>query len=81
MMEAARTSERLVNFYQTTRCYNPEDSHLYALSGIRTHDPSNQPGKTHASGRAATVTGNNILGCDNLKERFLSFPRAVYNQP
>jgi hypothetical protein len=29
MMEAARTSETLVNFYQTTRRYNPEDSHLY----------------------------------------------------
>jgi hypothetical protein len=28
MMEAARTSETLVNFYQTTRHYNPEDSHL-----------------------------------------------------
>jgi hypothetical protein len=29
MMGAARTSETLVNFYQTTRCYNPEDSHLH----------------------------------------------------
>jgi hypothetical protein len=28
MMEAARTSETLVNFYQTRRRYNPEDSHL-----------------------------------------------------
>jgi hypothetical protein len=28
LMEAARTSQMLVNFYQTTRCYNPEDSHL-----------------------------------------------------
>jgi hypothetical protein len=28
MMEAARTSEMLVNFYQSTRRYNPEDSHL-----------------------------------------------------
>jgi hypothetical protein len=27
-MEAARTSETLVNFYQTTRRYNPKDSHL-----------------------------------------------------
>jgi pullulanase/glycogen debranching enzyme len=27
-MEAARTSETLVNFDQTTRSYNPEDSHL-----------------------------------------------------
>jgi hypothetical protein len=29
MMEAARTSETLVNFYQTTWRYNPEDTHLY----------------------------------------------------
>jgi hypothetical protein len=28
MMEAASTFETLVNFYQTTWCYNPEDSHL-----------------------------------------------------
>jgi hypothetical protein len=27
--------------------------------GIRTHDPSNQPAKTHASDRTATVTGVN----------------------
>jgi hypothetical protein len=27
--EAAGTSETLVNFYQTTRRYNPEDSHLH----------------------------------------------------
>jgi hypothetical protein len=30
MIEAARSSETLVNFYQTTRRYNPEDSHLRA---------------------------------------------------
>jgi hypothetical protein len=35
MMEAAKTSETLVNFYQTTRRYNPEDSHL------RTHRREN----------------------------------------
>jgi hypothetical protein len=29
MMEAAATSETSVNFYQTTSCYNPEDSHLH----------------------------------------------------
>jgi hypothetical protein len=28
MMEAARSSKTLVNFCQTTGCYNPEDSHL-----------------------------------------------------
>jgi hypothetical protein len=31
MIEAAKTSETLVNFYQTTRRYNPEDSHLLFL--------------------------------------------------
>jgi hypothetical protein len=35
MMEAARTSDTLVNFYQTTRRYNSEDSHL------RTHRREN----------------------------------------
>jgi hypothetical protein len=35
MMEAARTSETLVNFYQIIRRYNPEDSHL------RTHRREN----------------------------------------
>jgi hypothetical protein len=35
MMEVARASETLVNFYQTTRRYNPEDSHL------RTHRHEN----------------------------------------
>jgi hypothetical protein len=34
-MEAARTSETLINFYQATRRYNPEDSHL------RTHRRDN----------------------------------------
>jgi hypothetical protein len=28
VLAAARTSETLVNFYQTTRCCNPEDSNL-----------------------------------------------------
>jgi hypothetical protein len=29
MMERASTSETFVNFYQTTRRYNPEDGHLH----------------------------------------------------
>jgi hypothetical protein len=31
-------------------------TNIHALNGIRTHDPSNQPAKTHASDRTATVT-------------------------
>jgi hypothetical protein len=33
MMEAARTSETSVNFYQTTRRYNPEYTH-HQIFGI-----------------------------------------------
>jgi hypothetical protein len=32
-------------------------TNIHALSGIRTHNPSNQPANTHASDRTATVTG------------------------
>jgi hypothetical protein len=32
MMEAASTSETLVNFYQTTRHNNPEASHLKTIA-------------------------------------------------
>jgi hypothetical protein len=35
MMEAANTSETSVNFYQTTRRNNPEDSH-FILAAERT---------------------------------------------
>jgi hypothetical protein len=35
MMEAAKTSETMVNFYQTTRRYNPEDS-VFVLTAVRT---------------------------------------------
>jgi hypothetical protein len=36
-------------------------TNIHALSGIRTHDPSNQPAKIHASGRTTTVTGSSDL--------------------
>jgi hypothetical protein len=45
LMEAERTSETLVNFYQTTWCYNPEDSHLC----------------THCHENLMLVTSNNNL--------------------
>jgi hypothetical protein len=38
MMEAASTYETLVNFYQTTQCYNPEASHLHLCSSKTCHN-------------------------------------------
>jgi hypothetical protein len=34
MMEAVQASETLVNSYQSTRRYNPEDSHLRTLNEV-----------------------------------------------
>jgi hypothetical protein len=42
MMEASRTSETLVNFYQTTRCYKPEDSHLLGISSLAEQPSASQ---------------------------------------
>jgi hypothetical protein len=49
MMEAAWSSETLLNFYQTTRRYNPEDSHL------RTHHLENLKFYLISSLRAVSV--------------------------
>jgi hypothetical protein len=42
MMEATSTSETSVNFYQTTRRYNPEDSHLHTRrrENLKSHSVS-----------------------------------------
>jgi hypothetical protein len=42
--------------HRTTQHRNTRKN-IHALSGIRTHDYSNQPAKTHASDRTAAVTG------------------------
>jgi hypothetical protein len=36
-------------------------TNIHALSEIRTHDPSNQPDKTYASDRTATVTVSTVF--------------------
>jgi hypothetical protein len=68
MMEAARTSETLVNFYQTTRCYNPEDSNLHTtalfVNGI-------------AEPRTNTTlwnTGKNVRNWPQVKEMLFIIP-------
>jgi hypothetical protein len=54
-MEAARTSETLVNVYQTTQHYNPEDSHL------RTHRRENI--KSYLYKMFEFAMKNNIVLC------------------
>jgi hypothetical protein len=45
MTEATSTSETSVNFYQTTRRNNPEDSHLHTrrLENMKSHSVSRSP--------------------------------------
>jgi hypothetical protein len=56
MMDAARTSETLVNFYQTKRRYNPEDSHL------RTHCRENLT--SYLCPFYLSLVDCGLLGCD-----------------
>jgi RNase adaptor protein for sRNA GlmZ degradation len=60
MMEAARTSETLVNFYQTTRRYNPEDSHLQVKEKILKHTKEYKPLSSSAVLAKFTHYGSNI---------------------
>jgi hypothetical protein len=53
MMEAADTSEASVDFYQTTRRYNPKDSHLHTRRGEVSSPAGLQPG-THVPYTAET---------------------------
>jgi hypothetical protein len=46
-------------------------TNIHALSGIRTHDPSNQPAKTHASDCTATVTGKTKYHSPTIYIKFL----------
>jgi hypothetical protein len=54
MVEAASTSETSVKFYQTTRRYNPEDSHL----------------RTHRRENLKSNLGNNHSPFHNIGELF-----------
>jgi hypothetical protein len=48
-------------------------TNIHALSGIRTHDPSNQPAKTQASDRTATVTGKTLFMIRKYSSSFVVF--------
>jgi hypothetical protein len=41
MMETERPFETMVNFYQTTRRYNPEDSQLHTEGDLSAKNQSN----------------------------------------
>jgi hypothetical protein len=59
MMEAARTSETLINFYQTTLRYNPKDSHLH------THCRENHKSLLITSAEGSLVAGAPIHRSSN----------------
>jgi hypothetical protein len=57
-------SEHHTRRRENLKSHNTEtNTNIYASSGIRTHDPSNQAAKTYSLHRAANGTGLN--GCRN----------------
>jgi hypothetical protein len=62
MMEAASTSETSVNFYQTTRRNNPEDSHLHSTGMSGQHFPRN--GSAMKYQRSWLLPGLNSTPCE-----------------
>jgi hypothetical protein len=65
--------------HRTTQHRNTR-TNIQALSGIRTHDPSNQPAKTHASDRTATVTGK-YLATTLLNAYKSGYMKPILNLP
>jgi hypothetical protein len=58
-----------------------QETNIHALSGIRTHDPSNQPAKIHASDRTATVTGVRSFHFSNSRQTVDNTVATVNNYP
>jgi hypothetical protein len=62
MMEAARTSETLVNFYQTTRRYNPEKKAIFTpifVSPARRDEAQDMSGNLKACKTNKSTRKNN----------------------
>jgi hypothetical protein len=56
LLERVISPSQGLYLHRTTQ-HRKMQTNIHALSRIRTHDPSNQPTKTHASDHTATVTG------------------------
>jgi hypothetical protein len=76
-MEAARTSTTLVNFYQTTRRYNPEDSHFHPRRRENLKPPHTYPlSLSTCEGKSKSA----IKGRNGYMLRETSFGTGVYTK-
>jgi hypothetical protein len=66
LLEQVISPSQGLYLHRTTQ-YRKTPTNIHALSGIRAHNPSNQPAKTHASDRTATVTGFQVLTVASIK--------------
>jgi hypothetical protein len=75
MLEVVQTSETLVNSYQSTMRYNPEDCHLNTILHVATVQKTVFVVYDHRFVKASSVLICRTIACCNVGDEYCLIPR------